>query len=265
MDALFSSLNFIASGGGILFVGALATVIVLFWDWRVALIGLFLVQLLLAALMVRVHGIPVQWAMVQTLVIGLCAIMLALSAMQVRLGQGGRQSGNWFFRGLILALLIAGWRILDLRAPLPLVNPQIIQLLGWLALMALLMLSLGDSPLFGAVALLLWCGVTHSLAVIFAPIPELIVGIGLAEIVLGLTCSYLILAERLPRSKTRPVLTDVVFPAADQGVHSAPLPKRTNGSPVSEKADLPVVPAATPLKPFPSVEKPEPSNPRGTL
>ena len=223
MDTLFSSLSFIASGGGILFVGALAAAIVLFWDWRVALICLFLVQLSLAALMTRVHGAPVQWGMVQTLVIGLCCIMLALSAMQVRLSQGGRQSGNWLFRGLILALLIAGWRILDVQVSLPLVNPQLTQLLSWLALIALL---------------------------------------GLVEIVLGLTCSYLILAERLARSTTRPILTDVVFPTGDQGARS-PMHRQANGNSGAGKTGAPVALAPKPLRSPPLVDRPDPRDQRG--
>ncbi len=262
MDALFSSLNFIASGGGILFVGALATTIVLLWDWRVALTCLFLIQLSLAALMTRMHNIPVQWGMVQTLVIGLCCIMLALSAMQVHLGQGGRQSGNWLFRGLLLGLLIAGWQILDVRVSLPLIDPQIAQLLSWLALMALLTLSLGDSPFFTAVALLLWCSVTQFLIAILAPIPELIAGIGLVEIVLGLTCSYLLLAERLTRSTTRPILTDVVFPAGDQGL-PAPAPRQANGSPGSGKTGTVSVLAPRPSRPPAPVDMPDPRDQRG--
>jgi hypothetical protein len=226
MDTLFSAFSFLASGFGILLAGALAAAIVLVWDWRFALIALFLVQLTLATLTVRVHAVPVQWQTVQTLIIGLCCTMLALSAMQGRLAHSGRQSGGWFFRSMLLALMIIGWQTLAVRLTIPVFSPQIVQIIGWLILMALLIFSLGDSPLFTAVGLLLWCLIGQSIVAILTPIPELIAAIGLIEIVLGLTCSYLLLAERLPHAGARVVMSDVNFPDSSHAFANVRLPAR---------------------------------------
>jgi hypothetical protein len=137
--------------------------------------------------------------LVQTFIIGLTCIMLATSGMQVQLGRTGRQSGGWFFRLLVLGLLAAALASLDLRFVLPEVSPAIARLFGWLGLIALLMLGLGDHALFTAVALLLWSVLGYAVAAIYAPVAEVMVVIGLMELALALTCSYLILAERLPQ------------------------------------------------------------------
>lgn len=253
MDTLFSAFGFLASGFGILLAGALAAAIVLVWDWRFALVALFLVQLVLATLTVRVHAVPVQWQMVQTLVIGLCCTMLALSAMQGRLAHSGRQSGGWFFRAMLLALMIIGWQTLAVQLTIPIFSPQIVQLFGWLILMALLIFSLGDAPLFTAVGLLLWCLIGQSIVAILTPIPELIAAIGLIEIVLGLTCSYLLLAERLPQAGARVVMSDVVFPDSSQAFANIRRPLRSAGWITTASTPRSIDPAAPILQAPPEV------------
>ena len=192
-------LSFFATGNGVLLLGALAALIVLLWDWRVGLAILFVVQLGVAALAVGVENAPVQMMLVQIFIIGLACVMLATSGMQVQLGRGGRQSGGWFFRLLVLGLLAAALMSLDLRFVLPEVSPAIARLFAWLGLIALLMLGLGDNALFTAVALLLWCVLGYAVAAIYVPVAEVMVVIGLVELALAFTCSYLILAERLPQ------------------------------------------------------------------
>lgn len=200
-------LAFFATGNGVLLLGALAALIVLLWDWRVALAVLFVEQLGVAALAVGVQNAPAQMMLVQTIVIGLSCLMLATSGLQVNLGRSGRQSGGWFFRLLVLGLLAAALMSLDLRFVLPDVSPAIARLFGWLGLIALLMLGLGDHALFTAVALLLWCVLGYAVAAFYAPVAEVMVVIGLVELAVALTCSYLILAEQLPQ-RSRIIPTD---------------------------------------------------------
>jgi hypothetical protein len=134
---------------------------------------------------------------------GICILMLATSGIQVQMGRSGRQSGGWFFRLLVLLLMGMALQALDLSFVLPEFAPALARIFGWIALIALLMLSLGDNPLFTAVALLIWCVLGQVLAAIYAPVAEVTVLIGLVELVVALTCSYLIVAEGLPRMRRR--------------------------------------------------------------
>lgn len=210
---MFDALSILASGTGILLTAALAGATVLVWDWRFALPALVVIQISLSTLMVNVHGVPAQWAVVQVLIVGLCAVMLAMSGFQAQLAQGGRHSGSWFFRLMVLLLVTAAMRSLGLQLSLPLFNSQISVLLGWLAVMAMLIFGLGDGPMFTAIALLMWCSLGHAVASVITPIAEIVALIGLVQLALGLTCSYLLVAERLPRLARRTVISDVSFPA----------------------------------------------------
>ena len=192
-------LSFFNTGQGVFFLGVLAALAVVLWDWRVSLGVLFVIQVGVAALAVGIEGVPGQMMLVQTLVIGLVCIMLAMSGMQVHMRRSGRQSGGWFFRLLVLGLLAAALWSLELTIVLPEISLAIVRIFAWLGLIALLMLSLGDNPLFTSVALLLWCVLGQAVAAVYTPAPEILVVIGLIELALGLTFSYLILAERLPR------------------------------------------------------------------
>jgi hypothetical protein len=207
--------SFLASGESILLVGLLAAAAVVAWDWRVLLVALVLTQFEIAALMSGTEGVPRQMMLVQTLVIALACVMLAVSAMQVQMVRTGRQSGGWFFRLLVLALIgVAVWS-LDLRLSLPEVAPAIAMLIGWLGLLAIMMLSLGDNPLFTTVALLQWCILGYALATVYAPSPTVLFAIGLAELVLALTASYLLVAERMPRARRSLADSDMSFVPLD--------------------------------------------------
>lgn len=224
---MFEAFDSLASGTGVLLTAALAGAIVLIWDWRLALPALVIIQVAVSTLLVAVHAIPTQWAVVQVIILGLCAVMLALSGFQVHVVRGGRHSGSWFFRLAVLLLVGAALRSLGLRVALPLINPQIGLLLGWLAAMALLVLSLGDNPLFTAIGLLLWCSVAQAIATVVTPVGEVIALIGLVQLAVGFTCSYLLVAERLPRLTRRAIISDVSFPpelVAPAGAPPAALP-----------------------------------------
>lgn len=191
-------LDFFATGQGVLLLGLLAGLIVLLWDWRVALLSLVIIQIGVAVLLTQVEAVSGQVMFVQTLIMALCATMIATAALQVQLRRSGRQSGGWLFRLLVLSLLGIALYWLDLSLFLPEVAPAISRIFGWIALIALIMLSLGDNPVFTITALLIWALLGQALAAIYAPAPEIMVAIGLMELVLGLTASYLLLAERLP-------------------------------------------------------------------
>lgn len=231
-------LSFFTTGQGVFFLGALAALAVLLWDWRAMLVGLFVIQVGIATLAVAIEGVPGQMMVVQTLVIGLVCIMLAMSGMQVHMRRSGRQSGGWFFRLLVLGLLAAALWSLDLTFVLPEIAPAIARIFGWLGLMALIILSLGDNPLFTSVALLLWCVLGQAVAAVYVPAAEILVLIGLVELGLGLTCSYLILAERLPRLPV-PELPAENLPPDDE----LPAPTARPNPLLRNQAALPATPA----------------------
>jgi hypothetical protein len=206
-------LDFFATGQGVLALGLLAALIVLLWDWRVALIALVLIQIGVATLLVQVENASGQIMFVQTLIVALCAVMIAIAGLQVQLRRSGRQSGGWFFRLLVLALLGIALYSLDLSVVLPEVSPAITRIFGWIALIALIMLSLGDNPVFTITALIIWCVLGQAMAALYAPASEVMVAIGLMELVLGLTASYLLLAERLPRVVAAPAIGNGIGPA----------------------------------------------------
>lgn len=231
MTWLLSLLNWFATGYGVLFVCALAGLIVLARDWRLALPALFIIQVGVAANIELIYKIPAQWATVQTLVLGLCCTMLAVAAVQAQVTQNARQSGGWFFRLLVMGLLALAWRIFGLTIWLPVFSSQTTQLLAWLAVVSILLLSLGDHSLFTGVALLLWCTLAQAVVVVLAPIPELVAFIGLAELLLAFTCSYLLLAENMPAAQPKMVLTDATFPTNGNGL--APVVFNQATAPVS--------------------------------
>lgn len=231
--------SFFATGQGVLLLAAVAAAAVLIWDWRVMLVALFLLQAGIAALVTTVAHAPGQIVLVQTLVMGLCCIMLATSGLQVQLERAGRQSGGWFFRLLALALLATGLYSLNLRVQLPLITPGATLLLMWLGLVALLMLSLGDNPLFTSVALLLWCAIGQGLAAVYMPQPQVLVVLGVAPLTIALTCSYLIVAERMPRANRRTLYTDISFPTDDSAGGGDPV------QPAPAHPPAPVPPWAT--------------------
>ncbi len=264
-------LSFFTTGNGVLLLGALAALIVLLWDWRVGLVVLFIEQLGIAALVVGVEDVPVQMMLVQTFIVGLACLMLATSGMQVQLGSTGRQSGGWFFRLLVLGLLAAALLSLDLRFVLPEVSPAIARLFGWLGLIALLMLGLGDHALFTAVALLLWSVLGYAVAAFYAPVAEVMVVIGLVELAVAFTCSYLILAERLPLVERAARAQAAYAPAAARpsatgAAGASPLTRRQARDATQTVAVVPppagsVAPAAAPPAAVPPPAGPLPAEP----
>lgn len=220
---LLPSLEIFASGLGILAIGVLVTLIFLLWRWQLALVGLLGVQLGVVGLVVKVHNLPVRWATIQLLAMGFCGLLLALSARQVRL-QTVQQPGSWVLRLVTLGLLLVSWQIFNLRLPIPVVTPQVTQLFIWLALCALVILSLGDAPFFTGIALLLWCIPIQAAMEIILPGHELAVLIGVVEILITLACSYMILVEHTPATQESSIATDITFPT--EGTTPLPVPGR---------------------------------------
>ena len=213
MAFVLSLLNFLATGPGMLIVGFLAILMILIWEWRVSLIGLILIQLGITPLAIFVQDIDPQWVTVQTLVIILCSLILALSTTQISSSPTSRQSGNWPLRLMVVIMLYVSWRLFQFDIAIPLIEPRVSVLFNWLFICALVILALSDNPLFTGTALILWFIPMYVVVATLFPFSNLIVLFGFLELILALCCSYLILAERLGESEQITIATDVTFPS----------------------------------------------------
>lgn len=209
---LLTTLNFFASGMGILAIGASAIAMLLFWEWRVFLIGLCIIQLGVVVLVAKIHQAGLEWVQVQILVNFLCVAIFYLSAQQIRFALPYQQPGSWFVRVMAITLLLICWRLFAVKLPLPLLAPPIAQLFLWLSVCALIILGLGDAPLSTGVALLLWLIPVQGFIQVLLPEFRLFVLIGMIQILCALSCSYLMLAARRPVVAKATIPTDIAFP-----------------------------------------------------
>ncbi len=222
MDSLFGLLNFFGGTLGTIIVGAATALMIVVWDRRVALFGLFCVQVGVVSAAVAIGQLPAEWAGVMVVVTGLACLILALSAQQLTHTTTLYQSGTWQLRGLLLALVYVGWRLAEVNLPLPEVDPQLAELFVWLALCMLVMLGLSDNPLFATVALLMWLIPVQIVTAVIVNSPALVALIGMLSLLLALAGSYLMLVEQVSEEQSRPVVTDITFPN-DVGIPVPPL------------------------------------------
>lgn len=209
---ILANLAFFASGLGLLIIGATAVLIILLWDWRVTLCGLVIIQSGVIVLVVKVYQLPLMWSNVQLLVSTFAAGMLALSARQITTALYLHRPGSWLVRLCAVILLIVGWQFVEVEVTIPLLTPQITQLFLWLTVCSFVLMGLSDSPLHIGVALLFWFIPIQVLVEILLPGYGLFVQIGIVELFVALTCSYLLLAQHKPQQVVQRVLTDVTFP-----------------------------------------------------
>lgn len=209
---VLTNFTFFASGLGILLIGTIALILILIWDWRVTLVGLLVMQIGVVVLSHQVHGLPLEWANVQLMVTALVAAMLSLSARQIGRTLWEQRPGSWLIRLGAVVLLIVGWQFVEVDLVLPQLAPQVADLFFWLALCAFVLLGLSGSPFYTGVALVIWFMPVQAFIQVLLPDQRLFVLIAMSELFVGLACSYLLLAQRLPEQEQQVVLTDAVFP-----------------------------------------------------
>ena len=216
MNTIVGWLGFFATPTGFTAIGVIVAAIIVVWDWRLALAGLVLVQLGVAEATVLQQGMPAEWGAIMVGVMALAAVILALSARRTQTHTSLYQSGTWSQRGLIVALVYASWRLLDWHMPLPEFTTGLSDLFFWLGLCVLMILGMGENPLFTALALLLWLIPAQAVVAVLLGIPALVALVGMIKLLAALACSYLILVEEAPVEEA-PVITDITFPAAGVG------------------------------------------------
>lgn len=201
---LFRQLSILIGLPAVLLAGAGATVIVVARDWRLSLFGYAVVTLMLALLLSQV--IPTDWALMQAIAGGLIAVILFLSARQLRWTP--RSGQPWEMRWPItasltsfrlLAVALAGVALLVARGrvQVPGLDPLFQDALLWLVMMSLLGLGLHEEPLHAGLCLLVFLGAAELL--IFSLFQRrMLVGLWLGgQVLLGLAIAYLTLARGL--------------------------------------------------------------------
>lgn len=230
MESIFGPLSFFGGTLGPILVAAVTALVIVLWEWRVALLGLFCVQVGVASAAVALGQIPPEWAGVMVVVMGLACLILALSAQRMTRTTTLYQAGTWQMRALLLALLYVGWSLAEVRSPLPAVAPQLAELFVWLTLCMLVMLGLSDNPLFSTVALLIWLVTIQVIAAVIVNSPALVALIGMLTLLLALAGSYLVLVEQVSVEQSTPVVTDITFPS-EVGI---PVPQPQDHEPEEE-------------------------------
>lgn len=184
--------------------GIVAALIVIARDWRLSLFAYAVFSVMLALLLSQV--IPVEWALQQAIVGGMIAVMLYLSARQLRSRRRALQTAEarWprmasltSFRFLAVAMLAAAFLALRTQIKVPLVDVLFGEALLWLVLVSMVGLALHEEPLHAGLALLVFLGAAELLLFTLTQ-RRMIVGLWQAlQLLVGLAVAYLVLAHGL--------------------------------------------------------------------
>ncbi len=212
MDSSLGLFGLFGTSSGLITIGIAVAMLIIIWDWRVALGGLVLVQVGVAGATVALTAAPSDRAGVMVAVMLLCALILALSAHRIGRTASMYQAGTWQLRALIVGLIFVVWRLADLHVPVPVIDPDLVELFVWLTLCVLIMLGFSVSPLFTMTALLLWLIPAETVAAVLVGAPSVMALIGFLSLLLALGGSYLILVEQAAAEESAPTVTDIAFP-----------------------------------------------------
>ena len=212
MLAYLFGADFWLSSTPLILTGLLAALAVLVWDWRISLPASLFVQLLIGQAAVERSLIPDEWGRVFAWVMIGCLLILFLSIQQSPTVAMRGRLGTFIFRGLLLGLggfLLSSVDVTDL---LPLLDPQMIRTILWLALCAIFGISTGEGALPNGLALLLWLIGAEIALLTVTPAAVVVIALGAIFLLTTLACAYLLLAENLALAENTPPITDVVFP-----------------------------------------------------
>lgn len=184
--------------------GIAAALIVVARDWRLSLFAYAVFSVTLALLLFQV--IPAEWALQQVIVGGISAVMLYLSARQLRSRVQAWQpsEARWprlasltSFRLLAVGMLAVAFWGLRTRIAVPLVDPLFGDALLWLLLVSLAGLALHEEPLHAGLSLLVLLGAVELLLFTLTQ-RRMLVGLWQAlQLLCGLAIAYLVLAHGL--------------------------------------------------------------------
>jgi hypothetical protein len=204
LSDLFRQLSLLIGTPAVILAGAGAVLIVVPRDWRLVLFGYAVVTVMLSLLLSQV--VPTEWALQQAIAGGMVAIMLYLSARQLRapVQMGLPRSATWprvasltTFRALAVGLAAVTFAAVRNTIDVPIISPLFRDAALWLGLIGLLGLALHEEPLHAGLSLLTFLGAAE--LIIFTLIQrQMLVGILQAgQVVLGLAIAYLVVAHGL--------------------------------------------------------------------
>ena len=181
-----------------------AAAIIVARDWRLSLFGYALVTLMLSLLLSQI--IPTHWALLQAITGGLIAVILYLSARQLRWtpNTGLPWELRWptmasltSFRVLAVGLAAVTFAVIRGRISIPGLEPLFRDALLWLVMMGLLGLSLHSEPLHAGLSLLVFLGAAELLLFTLFQ-RRMLLGLWMGgQVLLGLAIAYLVVARGL--------------------------------------------------------------------
>ncbi len=188
----------------VVLMGLMAALLVIVRDWRLALFAYAIESSTVAVLLMQ--RLPMEWALLQAITAGLVAVMLFLSARQLRLaGRPGIGSDvRWpqlpslgVFRLLAVLLALLAFLALRTQVGLPLVSAVFRDGILWLVLAGALGIALQEEPLHGGLALLTVIG---GFTLLLFSLTQSRMLVGLVDgwqLLLGLALSYLMVSRGL--------------------------------------------------------------------
>ena len=205
---LFRQLSILIGLPAVLLAGAGAAIIVIVRDWRLSLFGYAVMTVMLSLLLSQI--IPTAWALMQAIAGGLIAVILYLSARQLRWTShsGGRWETRWPIMASLTSFRTAGRGVGDghlsraaRQIPIPRLDPLFRDAVSWLVIMSLLGLALHEEPLHAGLCLLTFLAGTELL--LFTLIQrQMLVGLWLGgQVLLALAIAYLVLARGLAAAR----------------------------------------------------------------
>lgn len=215
----FSAIGLLlANGLGILLLSALAASVVLVWSWRWALPAAVTTLLAMTTILAALHTVSPLITFSQWLAIGVAGLLLGLAG-RLHPAAGGRPNSNWLIRLAALASMLGAWWVIDPGVSLPMFTQVETDLILWIGLCGVLLISLSPAPLHTGIGLLLLGAPLQAASAILLPGSGLTILAGIAQILLALGCAYLTLAQPIPQRAGRQVLP---LP----GATSLPVPAR---------------------------------------
>lgn len=204
---LLRQLSILIGLPAVLLAGIGAALVVIPRDWRLVLAGYMLFSVMLSLLLSQIKGFPTEWALQQAIVASLVAVVLYLSARQLRWVPlaGQRWEARWprmasltTFRLLAVGLLAVAFFAVRQSIELPMLEPLFRDALLWVTLISLLGLALHEEPLHAGLSLLTFLAGTELLLFSLTK-PRVLVGLMQGgQVLLGLAIAYLTLARGLP-------------------------------------------------------------------
>jgi hypothetical protein len=206
---LFRQFSLLVTLPAVLLACAGAALILIPRDWRMVLVGYTLVCVMLTVLLVKL--VPAEWALLQTFVGGLVAVMLYLSARQLgsawtadfdREGRWPQMASLTGFRVMTVALAAVAFVALRQKVDLPRVDTLYRDAILWLTMMGLLGMALHEEPLHAGLSLLAMLAGFELL--LFALIQQRMwIGLLLGgQLLLGLAVAYLVSSRNVVQTQT---------------------------------------------------------------